>query len=72
MRNLLLMTALLFAPLTTSAQHYKISGRIPFPGEGGWDYLLADSANRQLYVSHNTQVEVVDLDSEKPVAKSPG
>src|SRR4029077_16322243 len=55
-----------------NAQQYKISTRIPFPGEGGWDYLLAESSNRQLYVSHGTQVEVVDLDSEKPVSKITG
>ena len=55
MRNLFLITALfLLAPFAANAQQYKISGRIPFPGEGGWDYLLVDSANRQLYVSHNT------------------
>ena len=73
MRNLFLVTALLLlAPFAANAQHYKVSGSIPFLGEGGWDYLLVDSANRQLYVSHNTQVEVADLDSEKPVAKITG
>ena len=58
--------------LQGNAQHYKVSGRIPLGGEGGWDYLFADSANGQLYVSHGTQVEVVDLASEKPVAKITG
>ncbi len=73
MRNLFLITALLLlGSLAVDAQQYKISGRIPFPGEGGWDYLAVDSANRRLYVSHSTQVEVVDLDSEKPVAKITG
>jgi YVTN family beta-propeller protein len=73
MRNLFLITALLLlGSLAVDAQQYKISGRIPFPGEGGWDYLAVDSASRRLYVSHSTQVEVVDLDSEKPVAKITG
>ena len=73
MRNLFLITALLLlGSLAVEAQQYKISGRIPFPGEGGWDYLAVDSANRRLYVSHSTQVEVLDLDSEKPVAKITG
>ena len=73
MRNLFLITTLLLlGSLAVDAQQYKISGRIPFPGEGGWDYLAVDSANRRLYVSHSTQVEVVDLDSEKPVAKITG
>jgi len=58
--------------VSLSAQQYKVTSRISFPGEGGWDYLIADSANRQLYVSHNTQVEVVDLDSQKPIATITG
>jgi YVTN family beta-propeller protein len=72
MRNHFLIPALLLCSFAANAQQYKISTRIPFPGEGGWDYLLAESSNRQLYVSHGTQVEVVDLDSEKPVAKITG
>jgi YVTN family beta-propeller protein len=73
MRTLLLTTSLLlFGALAANPQSYNISGRIPLEGEGGWDYLLVDSANRQLYVSHNTQVEVVDLASEKPIAKITG
>jgi DNA-binding beta-propeller fold protein YncE len=55
-----------------SAQSYKVNGRIPFPGENGWDYLFADSVNRRLYVSHGNQVEVVDLDSHKPIATITG
>src|SRR5690349_16384564 len=51
---------------------YKIAGSIPLGGVGGWDYLSADSANRRLYVSHSGQVEVVDLDSGKPVGKISG
>jgi YVTN family beta-propeller protein len=59
--------------LTLSAQQrYKIVNRIPFSGHGGWDYLFADSVNRQLYISHSSQVEVVDLDSQKPVAQITG
>ena len=46
---------------------YKIADPISLGGSGGWDYLHADSANRRLYVSHSGQVEVVDLDSQKPI-----
>jgi YVTN family beta-propeller protein len=41
-------------------------------GEGGWDFLAVDSANRHLFVSHATQVEVIDLDSGKRVGTIPG
>ena len=68
MRNSLLMAALIFlaGSLGVHAQQYAVSGRIPLEGDGGWDYLLADSTNGQLYVSLGTQVDVVDLASEKP------
>jgi len=38
-------------------------------GAGHWDYLLADSENRRLYVSHNAEVVVIDLDSQKDPGK---
>src|SRR5258708_3200422 len=74
MRKLRLMVGLvLFACLlAANAQQYAISGRIPLEGDGGWDYLFADSVNGQLYVSHGTEVDVVDLASEKPTAKITG
>ena len=34
-------------------------------GEGGWDYLHVDSQNRRLYLSHGTQVEILQVDSLK-------
>jgi YVTN family beta-propeller protein len=67
---------LLFLVLTTSAaltaQQYKVDNRIAFSGEGGWDYLFADSAGRKLYVTHGSEVIVVDLDSQKAVGKITG
>jgi YVTN family beta-propeller protein len=54
------------------AQQYKEVNRISFPGDTGWDYLFADSESRQLYVSHGNEVEIVDLDSQKPAGKIVG
>ena len=73
MRNTLVaVMVLLMASLAASAQHYKVTGSIPIPGEGGWDYLEADSANRLLYVAHDSVVNVVSLDSQKLVATISG
>lgn len=36
-------------------------------GEGGWDYLSVDSKNRKLYVSHGSQVEVLNADTHEKV-----
>ncbi len=72
-KSLLLLVSIWFAgSLGLAAQQYAISGRIPLAGDGGWDYLFADSVNRQLYVSHGTEVDVVDLPSEKLVGKITG
>ena len=43
--------------------NYQVTKKIPIPGQGGWDYLTIDEAARRLYVSHETQVEVLDVDS---------
>lgn len=62
----------LCASLLLAAASYKLAKTIPIPGDGGWDYLYADSPNRRLYVSHATEVDVVDLDSDAVVGKIPG
>lgn len=41
-------------------------------GEGFWDYLSVDSENRRLYVSHGSQVEVLDVDSLEKIGEMPG
>ena len=51
--------------LVQAATDYKIVGRYPVPGTGGFDYVSIDSSTRQIFISHETQVEVVDADSGK-------
>src|SRR6266571_3383094 len=54
---------------------YKVTGRYPIGGVGGFDYVAIDSSARRLYVSHATQVEVLDADSGKvigTIADTPG
>ena len=65
---------LLFAAtaMGSNAQGFKSAGSIPIGGTGGWDYLHADSVNRRLYVSHGTEVVVVNLDTQQVVTKIPG
>ena len=52
-----------------AADNYQITKKIPIPGQGSWDYLTVDEGARRLYVSHGTQVEVLDLDSGAIVGK---
>ena len=73
MRRLLLgaLCALVPATLALAATGYHVVGEIMIGGDGGWDYLTADSAARRLYVSHATHVAIVDLDSGKVVGDIP-
>ncbi len=53
------------ALLLQGGTNYKVVGRYPVPGTGGWDYVTLDEAARRIYISHSTQVEVLDADSGK-------
>src|SRR5256714_14384637 len=58
-----------------SPANYKLVGRYPIPGVGGFDYVTLDDAARRIYVSHATQVDVLDADSGKvigTIADTPG
>src|SRR5579872_3328201 len=69
------LMALLSAALLHGATNYKVVTRYPVPGDGGFDYVTIDSAARRLYLSHATQVDVVDADTGKVVgtiADTPG
>lgn len=55
--------------VSASAVDYQITKKIPIPGTGSWDYLAVDEGGRRLYVSHGTQVEVLDVDSGTIVGK---
>jgi YVTN family beta-propeller protein len=59
----------LFAASAQTAGGYHITKKISIAGEGSWDYLTVDEGARRLYVSHGTQVEVLDVDSGTVVGK---
>ena len=52
-------------PKGTTAYH--VAKRIPAGGEGGWDYLAADTAGHRLYISRATHVMVIDTDRDSVV-----
>lgn len=54
-----------------AASGYKLSGRYPVQGTEAWDYVSIDSDARRIYVSHSSQVEVLDADSGKHVGVIP-
>ena len=65
----ILILLVAFSSLAFVDGDYRVSKKLPIPGQGGWDYLIVDEAARRLYVSHGTQVEVLDVDSGRIVGK---
>src|SRR4029450_12861363 len=57
------------APQATTG--YKVETRYPVPGNGGFDYITLNEAARRVYISHGTQVDVVDADGGKLVGTIP-
>jgi YVTN family beta-propeller protein len=60
---------ILLGASSSSSSSYSVIKKIPIPGQGSWDYLTVDDAARRLYVSHGTEVEVLDVDSGAIVGK---
>jgi DNA-binding beta-propeller fold protein YncE len=61
---ILLCTGFLFWTSRSLAQNYTLDKTIALPGNGGYDYAFIDQVNSVLYVSHGTEVNVVDLKTE--------
>ena len=55
--------ALVCAMAFAAAVNYQLLKKVSVPGAGGWDYISVDDAARRIYISHATQVEVLDADS---------
>jgi YVTN family beta-propeller protein len=49
--------------------NYKIVNKISLEGDEKWDYLFSDDASSRLYVSHGSQVQVIDEVTRKQIGK---
>jgi len=76
MKKILLPVLLTLAVAVCRADGpYHFIKEIPVSGEGGWDYLSADSAAQRLYVSHGNEVVVIDLAKDQicgEITNTPG
>jgi DNA-binding beta-propeller fold protein YncE len=66
------LLACVCVPVMVNAQGYKLIRTIPIEGTEAWDYLSVDALSRRMYVAHADEVVVIDLDSDKVVAKITG
>lgn len=55
----------------TTSTAYQITKKIPLIGDGFWDYLTVQEATERLFVSHGTQVQVIDLKAGKLLGSIP-
>jgi YVTN family beta-propeller protein len=52
---------------TPEKSNYTVINRIPLAGDGGWDCCKLDEAGNRLFVSHGSQVQVIDVTTRKQV-----
>jgi DNA-binding beta-propeller fold protein YncE len=60
-----------FLAASARAADYKVVDTWMLGGDGGWDYLVADSAGHRLFIARATRVMVVDTTSGKQVGEIP-
>lgn len=73
---LVLSTLAITNPHTAGAQQqkqasYHVIKQIPLQGATSWDYVFVDAEARRVYVSHSTQVEVLNADTFELVGTIP-
>lgn len=68
MRSKLMVLAII-AFTAFAAAGYHVANKIAIGGDGGWDYVTVDPDARRVFVSHATEVDVLDADSGAVVGK---
>jgi len=66
MKKLLLLASsalVLCASFVFAKTNYQLLKKVAVPGSGGWDYVTVDPDARRVYLSHSTQVDVLDADT---------
>jgi YVTN family beta-propeller protein len=54
---------------TVSKSGYHVTNKYTIGGDPGWDYIVVDTDNRRLYVTHYQKIEVLDADTGKSVGQ---
>ena len=58
------VAACVVTPAFAGPSGYHLVRTVSLPGDGFWDYLGFDNANRHLFVTHGTHVMVLDADTQ--------
>jgi DNA-binding beta-propeller fold protein YncE len=65
----MLLGSLPLSAQAPGASGYHLSKTLPIGGDEGWDYVLADSDARRVYISHGSRVVVIDADTYATVGE---
>jgi len=68
--SLILLATMALAAVSVAAD-YKVVKTWKLGGDGGWDYLTADSAGHRLFIARATRVMVIDTESGRQVGEIP-
>lgn len=63
--------AAIFGALSANAQGYHVLNTFHIAGTGGWDYLAVCPVNDNIYVSHGTQVNILNKNTGDSVGVIP-
>ncbi|HEY6303738.1 MAG TPA: YncE family protein [Terriglobales bacterium] len=69
--SLTLLATVVTLVVASAGADYKVVKTWKLGGDGGWDYLTADSAGHRLFIARATRVMVIDTESGKQVGEIP-
>lgn len=69
---MVLMMALAAGVIAVAQTNFVVQDKWKVGGEGGWDYLTADSSAHRLYITHGPRVEVLDSSTGKSIGAITG
>lgn len=69
--SLTLLGTMVALVAVASGADYKVVKTWKLGGDGGWDYLTADSAGHRLFIARATRVMVIDTESGKQLGEIP-
>ena len=69
--SLILLATTVALAVVAAGADYKVVKTWKLGGEGGWDYLTADSDGHRLFIARATRVMVIDTESTKQVGEIP-
>ncbi|HYA86406.1 MAG TPA: YncE family protein [Nitrospirota bacterium] len=71
MKPFIAMLCLLITVNAYAVSSYHVINKLPIGGDGGWDYVTADSSAHRLYISRGNHVMVLDTETNKVIGDIP-